>query len=125
MKEQLQKDPPSSVTDDIKGDGLCFFHCVSMIISGMQTCAEDMKNACDLYIKNNYKSIPYMPTNAANKHLTGDEFLLQRSLMANESKWATETHIYAIAQVLRKDIIVYVVMKYSSSNPQKGRFLGG
>ena len=50
----------------------------------MQTCAEDMKNQFDLYIKNNYKSIPFMPTNAANKRLTGDEFLLQRSLMGNK-----------------------------------------
>ena len=109
------KGPPSSVTDDIKGDGLCFFHCVSMIISGTQTCVEDMKNACDLYIKNNHKSIPFMPTNAANKCLTGDEFLLQRSLMGNESKWATEMHIYTMAQVLQKDIIVHVDPPYGVS----------
>ncbi len=106
------KGPPSSVMNNIKGDGLCFFHCVSMIISGMQTCGEDMKNACDLYIKNNYKSIPLMPTNASNHRLTGEEFLLQRSLMGNELKWATETHIYAMAQVLRKDIIVHVDLPY-------------
>ena len=72
MKELLQKAPPTSVTNDIKGDGLCFFRCVSRIISVMQTCAEDMKNQCNLYIKNNYKSIPFMPTNAANKCLTGE-----------------------------------------------------
>ena len=78
----------------------------------MQTCAEDMKNQCDLYIKNNYKPIPFMPTNASNKCLTGDEFLLQWSLMGNESKWATETDIYAMAQVLRKDIIVHVDPPY-------------
>ena len=53
-----------------------------------------------------------MPTNAANKHLTGEEFLLQQSLMGNESKWATETHIYAMAQVLQKDIIVHVDPPY-------------
>ncbi len=32
--------------------------------------------------------------------------------MGNESKWATEMHIYAMAQVLRKDIIVHVDPPY-------------
>ncbi len=50
--------------------------------------------------------------NQVSADLLGDEFLLQRSLMGNESKWATETHIYAMAQVLRKDIIVHVDPPY-------------
>ncbi len=40
-KGAVAKGPPASVTNDIKGDGLCFFHCVSMIIFRTQTCAED------------------------------------------------------------------------------------
>ncbi len=39
-----------------------------------------MKMACDMHIKNNHKSIPFMPTNAAKQHMTGDEFLLKHSL---------------------------------------------
>ncbi len=108
----LAKRPPSSITNNIKGDGLCFIHCVSMIISSTQMCAQDMKNACDMYIKNNHKSIPLMPTNAANQNMTGDEFLLKCSLMGHEFKWATETHIYTMAQVLHKDIIVHADPPY-------------
>ncbi len=93
-------------------------------------CADDMKTACDLYIKNNHKSILFMPTNAANQCLTGDKFLLKHSVMGHESKWATETHIYAMAQVLHKDIIVHADPPYGIGyltfefKPTEGSVLG-
>ncbi len=98
---------PSKVSTFIRADGLCFYNSVSYILTGTQDYPDDLKNLVDVYIKNNWSSIPMMPCKRNGDKMSGWEYLNERMRMGFQSKWATEVHIYAMAQVLHKDIIVH------------------
>ena len=83
---------PQVVSDVLKvrGDGNCFFRCLSLNITGTKTNHQVLRKAVVDYMKEHNEDLP--------------EDYLQKSKMWKERVWATDIEISTAANFLQNDI---------------------
>jgi hypothetical protein len=96
-------------------DGHCYFHAISYLLTGKEYYHFQLRHQICDYIENpiNYHKIrAYLPPTVLSKEKgvqvkidNGNEYVKHTKMRLNT--WATEVEIYATAQIISKDIVVY------------------
>ena len=103
--EKLSSTP--QVSGVIRGDGHCFYRSIAHLLCGDQTRYSIVRNEVFNFIRRNFRQLhPILP-----EGVTGVQYLKQREGLGTYSLWATEVHIYALAKLLRIDVMVFVPRK--------------
>ena len=95
---------PPTVTISAKGNGVCLFNSLSLLLTGRDTYSAIIWHVVCNYIDNPMKHTflrPYIPENFA----TGKQHMTSKN-MCNFSTWGTEVEIIAFAQISGFDVIV-------------------
>jgi len=86
----IETKPQVSDVTKVRGDGNCFFRCLSLNITGTETNHQVLRKAVVDYMKEHNEDLP--------------EDYLQKSKMWKDRIWATDMEISAAANFLQTDI---------------------
>ena len=89
------------VRERIRGDGNCYFHCISFILSGAEDFYPEVRKAiCDFIEVFDTDLSPFLNEGEGKKYI-------QDSGMRNNTIWATEMEILARAKIMRCDVFTF------------------
>ena len=92
---------PPQTSASIRGDGNCYFRCLSHILTGTQSYHKYLRQAVTAYILEHHD---FFSEFSGSRHRDG---YLRSSRMHEEGTWATEIEIIATASMLATDICVF------------------
>lgn len=96
---------PPVVTTEAKPNGACLFNSVSLFLTGVDYFATNIRHVVCNYIaeERNKKTLcAHIPT----KFTSGKDYINQ-SGMRSCSTWGTDLEIFALAQIIKKDVVVF------------------
>ena len=95
---------------NIKGDGNCYFRCISYTLSGSEDYYDIVRKVLCKYISWFPGKLQGLITD--KDELENESKYMKQSKMRNNGTWATEIEILATAKCFRRDIFTYLNDKW-------------